>query len=163
MIEALAHRLSGLTGRERLLLLLMALVALPLAILQFVLLPLHDARRAAEARLTEATALHQWVQAQVAALPVGGSSAPAEPNPPLGLAGIEQTLRAAGLRERLERFGNGQGENVVLTFTAVPFAELVAWLDSVTPHWGYRIAALRIDRAETPGTVTASLELAPAK
>jgi type II secretory pathway component PulM len=164
MTEALLYRLSQLTGRERALLAVLLVVCLPLAAVFGVIVPLQEARSAAQAEVADARALRAWVESQAAALPPEAfRQAPQDAGTagtgPIGISGIEQTLVAAGLRPAIDRLANRRGGGIEIAFQPVRFDAFTAWLDAASRGWGYDIAALRVERADTPGHVTAELVL----
>jgi len=55
---------------------------------------------------------------------------------------------------------NRDGGGVDLALEAVAFETLASWLAEVSPDWGYRIVAFRID-LDDPGLVRATFELEP--
>ena len=169
MIERIFHRLDLLTRRERLLLLMLVWIALPLAVVFAVILPLNEARRVSVARAAEAGALHRWVIAQAGSLPAGALDAPTDPggnsvdenNGPIGISRLEQTLKSAGLRQHVARLANRAGNGVEIDFDPVPFDQLTGWLEVVMGSWGYSITGFRFEKTEFPGLVTAGFVLEP--
>lgn len=153
--------LLGRAPRERVLLALLAAVALPAAMAFGWLLPLQDDRRAAAAALAEAEALNTWIrdrQGEMAGLARAG---PDRSGGPVGASALEQSLVAARLRHRLSALETTGEGGVVLRFDAVAFTELMGWIDGQAPGWGYDIDALRLERSDTPAIVAARLVLAP--
>lgn len=158
----LVYALARLSERERWLLGLLALVFVPAALVIAVALPLIEARDAARAERADAVALRDWVADQVRTMPAEGAQidASADTPQPIGISAIEQSLVDAGLRAQVTDLSNRDDGGVDLALDAVPFEALTAWLARVSPGWGYRIAAFRIDRDE-PGLVRASFDLEP--
>jgi len=165
-MDWLAYSLARLTARERILLLTLIAVAVPLAVAFLAVAPMLAARDAARTSLAEAEALRDWVADRVVALPPGGLSAPATEVTasvaPIGLSGLEQSLFAADLRDRVAQLSNRSGGGVDLEFDAVEFDTLIGWLSDTVPGWGYDIAAFRIERAD-PGLAVAGFTLEPAQ
>lgn len=162
MIATLARALSGRSPRERGLLALLVVLALPVAFVGMVVLPLIDAHAAARAELDTARAQRAWYQArqaEIALLPVPGAPQPVDHPAPVGLGGIETRLIDAGLRPSVRLLQNAQGGAVSIELQAVPFDALMAWLDLVG-QGGYAVAALRLTRAG-PALVDAALSLEP--
>ncbi|WP_306131412.1 type II secretion system protein GspM [Roseivivax marinus] len=158
MIDALTR----LGRRELWLVALLVLGVLPVAVAVGGVLPLIEARRAAEAQLAETRRLDDWVRARAAdAASLAGGPTLDEAREPIGLAGLERSLQAAALREQVRELSNDGSGGIVLGFEAVPFAALAAWLDTSDPHWGYDVAEMRIDRTDAPGVVSADLRLLP--
>jgi len=164
MSARLAAWLIARSPRERLLLALLAVALLALGALEGVVRPVEARREAARAALAEVAALEVWLAArrlELAALPPApGEAAPAAA--PAGLGGLEERLVAHGLRAAVGFIANTAGGGVALRFQAVEFAPLMAWLEAVEAADGYRLAGLRLRRAEEGGTVEAEIELAPA-
>lgn len=163
MIAALARTLAARTPRERVLLAALGIVALPLALWLLVAAPLVAQRAQARAALDQAQATRAWFldrQAEIAALPVAGASAGAVPAP-VGLGGIEARLIDAGLRDTVVALANVTGGSVTLTLTALPFGDLMDWLDAIEAEAGYRLSALQVTRGDGDGLVDADLRLDP--
>ncbi len=160
MIAALARVLAQRSPRERLLLALLLLVALPVAFAALVMLPLRDALIAGRADLAEAQAARAWYaerQIEIAALPVAGV-APALATP-VGLGGIEARLIDAGLRDAVRLLAPAPGGGVSLGLDAAPFDVVMAWVEGIGAA-GYRLAALSLEGAGD-GDVTAEIGLEP--
>ncbi len=150
--------------RERVLLALLVALALPAALALGLLLPLQNDRRAAAAALEEAAALNAWIrdrQREMAGLAGAAPEGPEEPDGPVGASALEQSLVAARLRPRLSALETDGEGGIVLRFDEVAFTELMGWIDDQAPGWGYRIAALGLERSDTPAMVAARLVLAP--
>lgn len=166
-MDRLAYALTQRAPRERLLLLLLCVLGVPLALYFLAAEPLLNARAAATSAAAEASAMRDWVARQVAALPADTpDAAVAEaPGAPIGLSGLESSLIEAGLRDRVAQLSNAQGGAVDLEFDAVPFEALIAWLhdiSGISGGWGYDVAGFRIVRG-APGLVTAGFTLEPAR
>jgi general secretion pathway protein M len=160
MTRALVDRLLRLTGRERLLLLVMALVLLG-GLAAGLLAPLGDRRAAAEAALTEARALQVWVDARaIEAQMLRAASGPG-PVTPIGLAGVQRSLEQAGLIEQVATLSARRGDGIEMRFEQVPFDRLIGWVTQVEPIWGYRFAAFRIEQGAEPGLVVAQFDVLP--
>lgn len=167
MMAALADWLAGCSPRERRLLALMVAVALPLGVALGIVVPLAEGRAAARQELAEARALRDWVesqhrqhaaaqrrQPQATAAGQGGGA-------PVGVSGIERSLRAAGLDAAMTRLTEAGDGTVSLGFEAVSFTDLAEWLDAESPYWGYELVAFSIARGTVPGEVAADLALEP--
>lgn len=163
MIAALARLLSRRSRRERALLALLGLGAVPAALVGLVALPLIDAGAAARAELDAARATQAWYRArqvEIAALPRSGEVAAAVESPaPVGLGGIESRLIAAGLRPSVSLLANAANGRVALSLEAVPFVDLMGWIDGLQ-GMGYGLAALQLVGV-APGDVDAELQLEP--
>ncbi|WP_299297314.1 type II secretion system protein GspM [uncultured Tateyamaria sp.] len=159
MSARLIDLLSRLAPRERLLLAIMLGVALPAGLIFGLLLPLHDTRNAALDDRSDALALNLWVQARVVELQ--GLPQPEETivTAPIGTSGIEQALIERGLRDAVSQLSADSQGVVTLRFDEVRFGRLADWLSEAHPRWGYDIAALRLDAADTEGSVAAALTL----
>lgn len=165
MIGALGRILAARNPRERRLLALLALVAVPLAFGFLLALPLLEARRNARAGLDAALTTRSWYldrQAEIAALPVPGEpvAANADTTAPIGLGGIEDLLIDAGLRDAVTLLANAPGGGVTLALGPVPFGPLMGWIDTLAPEAGYGLRALRVTRAAT-GQARAEMQLEP--
>ncbi|MCL4189288.1 MAG: type II secretion system protein M [Rhodobacteraceae bacterium] len=159
----LAAWLIARSLRERLLLAALTVALLGLVVLGGVVRPVEARRQAARAALDDVAVLEVWLAArrlELAALPpAAGEGTPA--GPPAGLGGLEERLVADGLRTAVGFIANTAGGGVALRFQAVEFALLMAWLEAVEAADGYRVAGLRLRRAEEGGMVEAEIELAP--
>ncbi|PWE27779.1 type II secretion system protein GspM [Pararhodobacter marinus] len=164
MIAALARLLARRSKRERTLLALLALGAVPVAFVGLVALPLIEARAAARAELDAARATRDWYaarQVEIAALPAPDTAAPAtEPPAPVGLGGIEARLIAADLRDAVSQLANAPDRGVRLSFAEAPFAGVMDWVDALGDGSGYRVAALTFERV-SPGLIDAEIRLEP--
>ncbi len=161
MTGFLVEQLLRLTGRERVLLLLMSLVLLAGLAAGF-LWPLADRRVQAEAALAEARALETWVAARSEEAALLRAASGPGPVAPIGLAAVQRSLEQAGLSERIETLSAFRGDGIEMRLEAVSFDRMIAWLTQVQPVWGYRFAAFRIEKGPEPGLVNARFELLPA-
>lgn len=161
MIGKLVDLALRLSQRERVLLGVMAGIALPVGIGLGVLLPLHEARVSAEATLTETTALQLWVtdRAAEARLMTASPTLVARTYAPVGLSGLEEGLKSAKLRSALTELGTETGGIVLLRFDDVDFVRLATWLTSSHPEWGYEINSYRFETINKPSRVSARIEL----
>ncbi|MEL7116087.1 MAG: type II secretion system protein GspM, partial [Pseudomonadota bacterium] len=140
---------------------LMALIVLPFAVIFFAVLPLMEASERADAAARDNEATLTWVTEQVTKMPENaGADGGAEADSlTIGIAGIEDRLVSAGLRDQVVQLANRADGGVDLALEDTPFETLTAWLRSVEGDWGYQIAAFRLDAA-SPGLVNAVFELA---
>lgn len=166
MTDRLVTFLLGRAVRERWLIGILCAAVLPLAVVMFWVLPLLEQRQAARGELAAAQDLRLWVAARAqekaaldAANPAQGSAAPVA----LGISGIEQSLIAAGLRERVTRLANRDGGGIELGFDTVDFRLLGEWLDQSADSWGYDIESFRLDASPRAGVVAASFLLQVAR
>lgn len=162
----LATILSALSQRERWLLTLLAIVALPAALWLGLVEPLTQRRADARAALAEAVDLRDWLharRAELAALPAPPSpTAPPAGPAPEGLGGLETRLAALDLPRGAGQLADAGAGVVTLRLTGVPFADLMPWLQDLEVRAGYRIAAITLTPADTPARVDADLRLEPA-
>jgi type II secretory pathway component PulM len=156
---------SGLSQREHRLLAVMFALALPAAIVFLGVLPLLEGREKARAALSEARALDAWVNAQSKIYRAaqqerrGAQISERQNRPPLGIAGLEKSLVAAGLRRNVKELANRSEGAVTLSFDEVRFSSLTDWLNNVSPIWGYQLASFSFDRGDLPDSVSASFTL----
>lgn len=160
MTGGLVDRLLRLTGRERALLAVMALV-LSAGAAAGLLLPLAERRAQAEAALQEARALDAWVSARAGEAELLRAAAGPGPVQPIGLAAVQRSLEQARLIETVATLSARGGGGIEMRFEAVGFDRLIAWVTSVEPFWGYRFASLRIERGAEPGLVAAQFVIVP--
>lgn len=165
MSQALIRLLGRCAPRERILLALLVLVVAPVALWLGVLAPLGEARRAAETRVAEATALQAWVQARVgeytALAPSRPTGSEAADTGPVGASAVEQTLIDARLHAWLKSFDTDDDGGIRLRFEDVVFEELMTWISAQDPDWGYEITTLAIQETSAPGLSIISLQLNP--
>ncbi len=147
---------SGLTGRER----LMILVVLPLALLlggyRFGWLPLQQLRADRDAeianyRLIAAAAAGANPGDALAALPIDAA--------PIATR-VTASANAAGIAlRRLEP----EGERVRVTLDDTDFAALTLWISDLETDQAITVAAIELDRRIVPGSVSAQLTLEAAR
>lgn len=161
--ERLVSFIIALSQRERWLIAGLFGFALPLAAVFFWILPLAEARTNAKSLLGQASALQQWVQTKTvenavlaAQQPQGKSTGKAI----LGISGIEESLKQAGLRDAVDRLAARDAGAIELRFKDVEFDKLTDWLTEIEPVWGYAINTFRFERTDRLGLVSAEFLLA---
>lgn len=167
MIRALADMLIARSRRERWLLSLMVLVAVPFIYVYGVVLPLGARHQQAQVALEDAAALESWLQArrvELESLPpvpenAAGADGGARPVP--GLGGIETRLDKAGLGAAVRQIASADQGGVTLRLEEVAFTDLMAWLDAFEAETGYGVARMTLDRSDRPGLVEADILLRP--
>lgn len=165
-LEGLAYRLAQTTPNARRLLAVLVVVFIPMLLVSSVILPLFEARRAAEDAVAEAEALYRWVHSQAAQLPASAFSeisTVTEAQDPAGIGRLEDSLAEAGIRDKVNRLSNRRNGEIDMAFDAVAFDALIQWLEATSTGWGYDIARLTIERGEISGQVSGSLHLVPVK
>lgn len=160
MTRRIVEHLLRLSGRERLLLALMLLVA-AVGLGAGLLWPLAERRAAAETALAEARALELWVAARSEEAAMLRAAAGPGPVAPIGLAAVQRSLEQARLIDSVETLSAFRGDGIELRLDAVGFDRLIAWVTQVEPVWGYRFASFRIERGPEPGLVNARFEVLP--
>lgn len=163
MMERLVDYLLLRSRREKVLLAVLTLLVAPLAVYLLVVQPLQANRADSVVAVSEAAALNTWVKARVVDY---GALTPATATldgavAAIGASGIEQSLRTAGLRDRIDRLAARSGGEIALGFDAVPFSELAAWMSDTLQQAGYVIASFRMTRGEDAGIVAADIVLQP--
>lgn len=160
MKGGLAYMLAQLSDRERLLLVVMALVALPLGVVFLVVLPMLEQRDAAQQQAREQAALLAWVSEQVTKMPIDAGPGANTENAAttIGISGIEDSLVAATLRDQVAQLVNRPDGGVDLSLDNAPFDRVADWLRQAQPDWGYHLSAFKFDLA-SPGLVNAVFEL----
>lgn len=159
------YALAQLSERERLLLLVLGVIVIPLAVVFLAVMPLLEARNSARAEADRAHALLEWVSEQVRAMPADGAEAAAPLGTgaePIGISGIEESLVRVDLRPHVSQLSNRAEGGVDLTLEGAPFGLLGDWLLAMVPVWGYELAAFRLETV-SPGIVNASFELEAAR
>lgn len=159
MTSRLVFFLLGLSARERLLLALLVLVALPLGLWLGLVQPMSRARDAARADLAEALELRHWLRERTQEAGRLAQAGQGGRTPPIGIVGLEQSLIGAGLRDRLTELTRRGGDAIEMRFDAVPFVALGDWITGASLDWGYEITALRIRRGTEAGLVAAQFTL----
>ena len=163
MTAALANVLAKLSPRERVLLLLLSVIVMPASFWFLWAEPLMSARDVARRQLAEAQALDQWVAARDADFRALGDRIRSRGAVPIGIAGIERSLREAGLRAAVETLEEGREGRIELSLRSVSFREFAAFADRIAPEFGYDIAALLVEAGDVPDIVSVSMELAATK
>jgi len=164
MIQALGDMLLNRSPRERGLMAVMTFVALPLAVVFLILLPMQQNRADARIAVENSRALLKWTierDRDFAALgPVQQESTP-QSVAAIGISGIEQSLVAADLRTAVSALTNQPGGRVELRFDTVEFGVLTDWLNAMEAEWGYELGAFTLTKLEEPGLVAADFLLEP--
>lgn len=166
LLDRLAGFLVGISRRERLMIAGLALVVLPLALVSGVAQPLAERRALAHAAVAEARATELWVAEQAvlyAGLTRDRSALPdgARATAPVGISGIEASLREAGLRRFASELANAADGGITLRFDAVRFTQLAEWLSAQSDLWGYDLEGFTIERGARADVVEAQLRLVP--
>jgi len=168
-MNALWDRLAALlmerSRRERGLLAVLVLGALPLGLWQGVAVPLTERQAAARAALAETRATELWVADRAvehARLRHAAGGRKDRAAAPVGMSGIESALREAGLRDEVTELANTAGGGITLRFDAVRFSRLAAWLSDQSGQWGYDLDAFTFERGAREDVVAADLRLVPA-
>jgi len=164
MIERFITLLLGFSPRERWLLAGLFGLALPVAVVFLWIAPLIQARQSAAQELQTSDDLRRWVAARAvenATLLRAGNQGQDQPqdSAPIGISGIEQSLKSAGLRQAVTRLANREGDAIELRFDLVDFRQLTDWLTATRPDWGYELRGFRFERAERAGLVSAEFLL----
>lgn len=148
-----------LSGSARQILALAGLLGALVLAFVWIIEPLQARRAAAAAGLAETRALAEWLASQRApflAATASGSQTESETGA-LSLAAVEGAVAGSPLATALRRMAPRSQNRVELSFEAVAFADLVAWLAATRPS--PRVAALDITRTDTAGQVDARLVL----
>ena len=162
-MTSLIDALVALSRRERRLIGLLLGIGLPV-LLFAALEPLVAQRSTAARSLATAEDLSRWIgtQARRYPAPAGPVDTPSAPRPAPGMAGLEQSLVAAGLRDQVTNLSNRRENAVELRFDSVGFAAVMRWLSDVETTAGYQPASFTLEALETPGLIAATLVLEPA-
>lgn len=166
LMDRLTGFLLGLSRRERWLVAVLALVALPVGAVYGIALPLAQSREAARAAVAEARATELWVADQAVQFATLARDAGQRPQVtratnPIGISGIEASLRDAGLREAVTELANAADGGITLRFDAVRFTQLAEWLTAQNDTWGYDLAGFTFERGARTDVVAADLRLVP--
>ena len=167
MSERIITFLLDLSRRERWLLALLVLVALPMAAVFGLVLPLSEARDTARAQVQEARLIEEWVAAQaeeyLAQGALLGEAGDTGTRAPIGVSGIELSLVDAGLRKDVTELANNAGGGVTLRFDAAAFTGLSEWLSQNQDRWGYDLEAFKFTRGTRDDLVEAEFKLVPSQ
>ncbi|WP_417726337.1 type II secretion system protein GspM [Roseovarius sp.] len=166
LMDRLTSFLLGLSPRERWLVALLVLIALPIGAVYGIALPLAETRDNARAAVAEARATELWVAdraVEYATLTRDKARAPqfARATSPVGISGIEASLRDAGLRQAASELANAADGGITLRFDAVRFTQLAEWLTAQNDIWGYDLAGFTFERGARTDVVAADLRLVP--
>lgn len=166
LMDRLTDFLLGVSARERLLLALLVLIALPLGVVYGLGLPLAERRVAMRAELAEARATELWVADQAVAFATLSRDAARNRQSDravaaIGISGIETSLRDAGLREAASELANTADGGITLRFDAVRFTRLAEWLSAQHDVWGYDLVGFTFERGSRADMVAAELRLEP--
>lgn len=166
MLDRLAGFLVGISRRERMMIAILACVALPLAVIAGVAQPLAERRAAAHSAADDARKVELWVAEQAvlyANLTRDRATAqsPARITAPVGISGIEASLREAGLRSFASELANAADGGITLRFDAVRFTQLAEWLTAQSDLWGYDLDGFTFERGARADVVEAQLRLVP--
>lgn len=162
MTARLASVLLAMSPRERWLLAGLFALVLPVAILFLWLVPLSENYAQARTNLQTAQDMHQWVSKmaeQDAALRRLEPEQNGTTQAAIGISGIEESLKQAGLRQAVTQLARRDAGAITLRFEAVDFTQLAQWLDASKPVWGYRIDSFQFERSQRAGLVAAELLL----
>ncbi|WP_297774255.1 type II secretion system protein GspM [uncultured Roseovarius sp.] len=162
--DRLTGFLLGLSRRERWLLALLTLVAVPIGAIYGIALPLAETREAARAAVSEARATELWVadQALVYATltrETAQTESTVRVTTPVGISGIEASLREAGLRDAASELANAADGGITIRFDEVRFTRLAEWLTTQNDIWGYDLAGFTFERGAREDVVAADLRL----
>lgn len=144
----------------------LAAIALLGAALFSALAPRLEERRRLAAELPRLRADLAWMEARVAVvnrLRAADGAASAEPvvGPGVSAAGVEEVLRALGLREQVSglRAGGEQG-GLAIVFNEVAFSDLALFVSRLQAAGQGRVVSAQVNRLEgRSGAVSASLTL----
>lgn len=158
-MSALRAWFDGLQQREQMLVGLAALILL--AAIGFLLIePLFKATDRTEANIAQKTAelgAMQRARAEVQALAAAGGTVSPAGTPLVVL--IDRSSNNARLAAFLKR-NQPDGDNAIrVTFEAAPFNSLVDFLVDLQTRHGLILSNATVNKADTPGTVNASLTL----
>ena len=167
MIEWLQRFLVGFSAREHLLVVsALALGALSLLFIGIVE-PLSTARTTSAGKLADRIELLEWMTARMAEVRTLRQSIDdrgAEPTSgPVGIAEIEVSLGARGLRPALTRLTPRPGGRFEARFEDVSYKALIEWLADSYRRSGVSVTEIVIDATDRPDHVDAELSAATRK
>ena len=162
MVDRFVSLILSRNVRERVLIGALVMVVLPMAAIFLLVLPslqaLSNSHQDVQAAHLEST----WVAQKVrdnGAVRVSGPKR--EKIDPLGLSGLEEVLRNAGLHQSVGRMANRDAGAIEITFEQVEFEQLARWVSVNQSSWGYTIQTFRIDDHIRDGFVDAEFHLEP--
>lgn len=158
MIDNLRNWFEGLQARERSLVVIAAIV-LGAALLFLMVEPLFKATERAQQRVEDKTSdLAELARARTEVLALGGVRSNNTQSAPLVVI-IDRSSSNAQLAAYLKR-NQPDGDNAIrVTFEAAPFARLVDFLADLEARHGLVLSNATLNKADTQGTVNASLTL----
>ncbi|HLY52276.1 MAG TPA: type II secretion system protein M [Steroidobacteraceae bacterium] len=148
--------LAQLSGRDRRLLAVMAVVSVLLLVFA-VWLPLDRSVAQAQARLAKKHTNHEWMQTVAPEL-AASPQPPASGAEPLVVI-VDRSAREAGLAGALAGSDPAGPGSLSLRLQKAPFDLLVAWLARLAQQSGIRVDSATIDGAGEPGMVNAAVVL----
>lgn len=168
LLDRLSELLLALSGRERVLIALLAVIVLPLGMIYGVAIPLAERREAARATTAEARATELWVADQAVTFAelsrdVARVSGVSRAVSAIGLSGIEASLRDVGLRKAASELSNTADGGVTLQFDSVRFTRLADWLTAQRDVWGYDLVGFTFERGPREDVISADLRLEPSQ
>ncbi|SLN13006.1 Type II secretion system protein M [Roseivivax jejudonensis] len=150
--------LASLSPRERMLLLVGAVLILALVLWRFAWQPIQAERAALNDDIARYLALRRVAElADVA--PGGTAQGAAEPAAPLSQRAT-RSAESAGVR--ITRI-DPQGARLTLVVQDAAFRDILAWTVALEREEYARVTALEVDRQTAPGTVSARLTLEDAR
>jgi type II secretory pathway component PulM len=162
MIERFVSLVASRNARERGLLAGLCVFVLPVAAVFLLILPSMKSLENTKKVVLDARTEKAWVTQQRLNFGGLGVSGPArEAVDPVGLAGLEELLRNAGLHQSVGRMSNRDAGAVEIKFEQVEFEQLARWVASNQSSWGYDIQTYRIDKHLRDGFVDAEFHLEP--
>ena len=162
MIDRIVSLLLTRNARERGLIGVLAVLVLPIAAIFLLVLPSLQALDDAQQDIQVARSENIWVVQQAQKNGVKIPSGPTrEKIDPLGLSGLEEILRNAGIHQSVGRMANRDAGAVEITFEQVEFAQLARWISVNQGSWGYDIQTYRIDEHIREGFVDDEFYLEP--
>ena len=162
IVARMRHLLAGLSTRERLL--AGAALAIGAAVLLYIAVvePLSAARHESSARLAARIELLEWIteraaEAQGLRASLGDHGTGPRATGTAGIAQIEASLDARGLRSALTRLTPQPGGRFEARFEDVPYTALIGWLGEGGRHSGAAVASIVIEATGRPDRVNAEL------
>ncbi len=159
-IDNIHSWLQQLEPRERQLVLAGAILILVSGIYALVIEPTYTSHQALQQRVATKRELLTWMQQSAAALQQQRPEISISTNRGSLLANVDNAARAANLGTAIRRIEQDGDTRVRVSLEAASFENIVRWLGNLQHQYGVKPVQARIDRADNPGQVNATLTLA---
>ena len=155
MAERVRRLLAGLAARERLLVVAALATGATVALFIGVVEPLSSARHESAARLVDRIELLEWISALAAEAKALRKSLGDGGTGTVGIAEVEASVSARGLRPALTRLTPQPGGRFEARFEDVSYTTLVGWIAESSRRSGVTVTSIVIEATGRPDRVDA--------